>query len=279
MSHKQSTYIGSTPDIKKRLRQHNGELTGGAYKTKKKRPWRVILIVYGFTSKISALQFEHSLQHSYQTRLIDEKISKKGGRSVHKLLGNVKMLLDSFHRLQVCIFDNEAKEIWDMNKYNINSVITPELINFDEFDMGEIELLHIPERVCIICKEAVGDKFGICNDHVFHFGCLAKKSTLLIPDTIDCVCGETIIWKEMVKQSLYTINHEIEQQKKRNGSISSIQTKTAQSQIKTTQALFVEEESSQKKHTTASQLLLEEEVSQNRSRSNLQSLFVQDSSQ
>jgi hypothetical protein len=32
-------YVGSTPDPIKRLRQHNGDLTQGAKKTSKKRPW------------------------------------------------------------------------------------------------------------------------------------------------------------------------------------------------------------------------------------------------
>ena len=31
-------YAGSTTDIKKRLRQHNGEITGGAHYTKIRRP-------------------------------------------------------------------------------------------------------------------------------------------------------------------------------------------------------------------------------------------------
>lgn len=37
--YKTHAYVGSTPDPGKRLRQHNGDLTQGAKKTSKKRPW------------------------------------------------------------------------------------------------------------------------------------------------------------------------------------------------------------------------------------------------
>lgn len=35
------TYVGVSPDVDRRLRQHNGELAGGARTTQRGRPWRV----------------------------------------------------------------------------------------------------------------------------------------------------------------------------------------------------------------------------------------------
>ena len=51
------TYVGVTTDVQRRLRQHNGELAGGAAATAG-RQWRVVTTFQGFDSKHHALQFE-----------------------------------------------------------------------------------------------------------------------------------------------------------------------------------------------------------------------------
>ena len=126
-------YVGSTPDPHRRLRQHNGELArGGAYRTKKKgyRPWKMVLYVFGFPNKISALQFEHAWQHAYQTRHIPfEKRLNPGkrhtgsGTSLHSKVANCRLLLNSegFNRLglKVVIFDSSVYDAWLKNKYGV----------------------------------------------------------------------------------------------------------------------------------------------------------------
>jgi predicted GIY-YIG superfamily endonuclease len=56
-------YIGYTVDFKKRIRQHNGEIKGGAKRTKKGRPWHPICLIKGFEDASTALRFEFRLQH------------------------------------------------------------------------------------------------------------------------------------------------------------------------------------------------------------------------
>lgn len=62
-----STYVGATVDPEHRLRQHNGEIKGGAHattmKVKKGCKWERICCVTGFPDWIAALQFEWALKY------------------------------------------------------------------------------------------------------------------------------------------------------------------------------------------------------------------------
>ena len=56
-----STYVGATVNVDHRLRQHNGELSGGARATKMKLPrgkWSRVVYVSNFPTWTAALQFE-----------------------------------------------------------------------------------------------------------------------------------------------------------------------------------------------------------------------------
>ena len=66
------TYVGCTNNETRRLRQHNGELVGGAKACRTGRPWHVVLQVKGFKDRQQALQFEWMMHH----------IQPRGGASV-----------------------------------------------------------------------------------------------------------------------------------------------------------------------------------------------------
>jgi len=69
------TYIGVTVDLNRRLRQHNGELVGGAKATRKSNNWYRVCYIEGFPSKIDALQFEWKWKRlSRYKRKIEGKI-------------------------------------------------------------------------------------------------------------------------------------------------------------------------------------------------------------
>lgn len=52
----QDGYIRFTVNPQRRIKQHNGEKSCGAWRTKRGRPWEMVLCIYGFPSNVSALQ-------------------------------------------------------------------------------------------------------------------------------------------------------------------------------------------------------------------------------
>lgn len=88
---KHTTYVGATIDLNRRLRQHNGELKGGAKattsKVKQGKRWVRVAFVSGFVNWTAALQFEWALKH--RTR----KCKRANLSSVEKRLHALNNLL------------------------------------------------------------------------------------------------------------------------------------------------------------------------------------------
>lgn len=63
-----STYNGSTNNLIRRLRQHNGEIVGGAKATRGKGPWIYIAVWEGFQSHREALSCEWRIKHPTNSR-------------------------------------------------------------------------------------------------------------------------------------------------------------------------------------------------------------------
>ena len=64
IANRHKTYAGVSPDPIRRLRQHNGEITGGAKYTTSAGPgWYHVCIIEGFPESRNALQFEWAVKH------------------------------------------------------------------------------------------------------------------------------------------------------------------------------------------------------------------------
>ena len=73
------TYNGYTNNLQRRIRQHNGDIKGGAKSTHNKGPWRYYCIITGFEDNIEALQMEWKLR-TIKGRRRPSKYNKPIGR-------------------------------------------------------------------------------------------------------------------------------------------------------------------------------------------------------
>jgi structure-specific endonuclease subunit SLX1 len=85
MNSDDKSYIGFSTNYKRRLRQHNGEIVGGAKKTRKSKQWKLVCVVAGFQSKHDALAFEWAFQHPYKSRKYQDAAVLKGKRGVGRI--------------------------------------------------------------------------------------------------------------------------------------------------------------------------------------------------
>ena len=69
------TYIGATVDPDRRLRQHNGEIQGGARATRRCKEWKRVLLVQPFPEQRDALQFEWMWKRKSRRQSVENKMA------------------------------------------------------------------------------------------------------------------------------------------------------------------------------------------------------------
>jgi len=105
-------YIGCTNNILGRIKQHNGQRSGGAKYTKKYRPWTISTLVGPFTQS-EALKFEWAWQHPWRTRHLKKERQMKlirKTRSYTNFLKTAHYLKDSpyWSKLDTKIYINRT---------------------------------------------------------------------------------------------------------------------------------------------------------------------------
>ncbi|KIP10803.1 hypothetical protein PHLGIDRAFT_65067, partial [Phlebiopsis gigantea 11061_1 CR5-6] len=187
-----ATYIGSTPSPPRRIRQHNGELTQGAWKTKHNRPWVMQMVVHGFPSKLAALQFEWAWQHPWRSRHLRDEGRQRFARSarlnyLRQRVGVAHGMLCSHPYntwpLHVKLFTEDASKIWHDLSRRIGPIDNP------------LDTALCPAPACT---------------SLAHLACLAKHFILasaasesipsLIPRGGPCPsCRTYILWGDVVR--------------------------------------------------------------------------------
>jgi predicted GIY-YIG superfamily endonuclease len=136
---KNRTYNGSTNNPKRRLRQHNGEIVGGAFYTKKfgNSSWKIYAIVTGFPDHKNALQCEWKIKHPNNRRRKGVYCTPKGRI---KGLSNVLKLKQWTKQ---SIHDNKDMQlkVWIINEFKDDLNELPDNIEIhlvDEIDLDEL---------------------------------------------------------------------------------------------------------------------------------------------
>lgn len=137
--HKNLTYNGSTNDIKKRLRQHNGIIKGGAKATRGKQ-WEIYALMTGFDNHVNCLSCEWRIKH----------VTGKRGKRPAKYCG-VKGRISGLN--EVLVLDKWTKKCTIENK-NCNYKL---YVTFDVADL--IYLQRVPINIEVFKVNKMSNKF------------------------------------------------------------------------------------------------------------------------
>ena len=125
LSSNNSTYVGATVDLDRRLRQHNKEIKGGAYATGAKvlkgETWVRVAHVEGFPDWQSTLQFEWRWKQltrkiSLNVKPIERRmIALKQLLALDRPTSKAKLYTEWPEPPKVVLEDDEARQYYDLS--------------------------------------------------------------------------------------------------------------------------------------------------------------------
>ncbi|XP_051144307.1 structure-specific endonuclease subunit slx1 [Andrographis paniculata] len=114
-NHPVRTYVGVTNNFSRRLKQHNGEVKGGAKSSRAGRPWICACLIEGFDDKSHAYSFEA------KWKISSRKLSQKRSGTNQEQTENPPLLL--LRRRYASL--NKVKCSNDCNHLEVNWCVDP----------------------------------------------------------------------------------------------------------------------------------------------------------
>ncbi|CAL5988898.1 Structure-specific_endonuclease subunit SLX1 [Hexamita inflata] len=213
---KNKCYIGYTPTPKKRIRQHNREISGGARKTKLHGPWRMGMFISGFPTHIAALKFEYIWTYPTDSRMVgcirSPLITPKNPNSFRDAMQMLQMILAS------PIYENQPLKInflhYDLYQLYSSTFKTHQTYYSPDYltEKGctvpgdQVYQRQSPQsQTCVLCQQNISQTMCRCYKCKTEFcmSCLAQslaeQSSTLIPTSGKCPeCENDLSWKEIL---------------------------------------------------------------------------------
>lgn len=222
--HRNACYIGFTIDPLHRLKQHNGEITGGAVKTHSKRPWEMVLVVWGFPTNKLALKFEWCWQHPTESKSLKNINFNELFGSTHsptKFPAKILVLKEMLRSkpwcrlsLKLCV---QSEDIYkDLINSHLQDIVQLTLGNIRDLPVEGVRLPTPGRSVPSYCKLCKGKELSIRSNNWFicmfcgtflHIRCVtnhfisqsSQSTTELIPTRGYCpVCKESMLWRDII---------------------------------------------------------------------------------